>query len=124
MAQYVDGYLLPLPKKSVAQYRRIAQKAARVWRKHGALEYRECVGDDLKIKGMVSFNTSAGTKASETVIFSWIVYRSRAHRDAVNAKVMKDPRMLKIMQAMGDPKKHPFDMKRMMYGGFKTLVKA
>jgi uncharacterized protein YbaA (DUF1428 family) len=119
MAQYVDGYLLPLPKKSVAQYRRIAQKAASVWRKHGALEYRECVGDDLKQKGVVNFPRLARAKAGETVVFAWIVYKSKAHRDKVNARVMKDPFMTSM-----SPKDVPFDVKKMAFGGFRVFVKG
>ena len=116
---YVDGFLLPIPKKNVRVYRRIAQKAGKVWREHGALEYRECVGDDLKVKGMVPFPRKVNLKPGETVVFSWIVYKSRAHRDRVNAKVMKDPRLAKMME---DPNSMPFDVKRMAYGGFKVLV--
>ncbi len=116
---YVDGFLLPVPKRNLQAYRRIAQKAGKVWREHGALEYRECVGDDLKVKGMVAFPRKLKLKPGETVVFSWIVYRSRAHRDRVNAKVMKDPRLAKMME---DPKSMPFDVKRMAYGGFKVLV--
>jgi uncharacterized protein YbaA (DUF1428 family) len=116
---YVDGFLLPLPKRSVQAYRRIAQKAGKVWREHGALEYRECVGDDLNVKGMVPFPRRLRLKPGETAVFSWIVYKSRAHRDRVNAKVMKDPRLAKMMN---DPKAMPFDVKRMAYGGFKVLV--
>jgi uncharacterized protein YbaA (DUF1428 family) len=116
---YVDGFLLPLPKRSVQAYRRIAQKAGKVWREHGALEYRECVGDDLNVKGMVPFPRRLKLKPGETAVFSWIVYKSRAHRDRVNAKVMKDPRLAKMME---DPKSMPFDVKRMAYGGFKVLV--
>lgn len=119
MAQYVDGYLLPLPKKNVAKYQRIAQKAARVWRKHGALQYRECVGDDLKHKGVANFPRLARAKAGETVVFAYIVYRSKAHRDKVNAKVMKDP----LMTSM-DPKDMPFDVKKMAFGGFRVFVKS
>jgi uncharacterized protein YbaA (DUF1428 family) len=118
MPRYVDGYLLPVPKKNLRTYRRIAQKAGRVWRDHGALEYRECVGDDLQVKMGVPFPRRLKTKRAETVVFSWIVFRSRAHRDAVNAKVMKDPRLAKMM----DSKAMPFDVKRMAYGGFKVLV--
>ncbi len=118
MARYVDGFVLPLPKKNVDAYRRVAQKAARVWRDHGALEYRECVGDDLKVKFGVPFTRTARSKPKETVVFAWITYKSRAHRDRVNAKVMKDPRIAKMM----DPKEMPFDVKRMVYGGFKVLV--
>jgi uncharacterized protein YbaA (DUF1428 family) len=115
---YVDGFLLTVPKRKLPAYRRIAQKAGRIWKEHGALEYRECVGNDLKVKMGVSFPRAAGAKAGETVVFSWIVYKSRAHRDAVNAKVMKDPRLAKMM----DPNAMPFDVKRMSYGGFKVLV--
>ena len=115
---YVDGYLIPIPRKNVARYRRIAAKACRVWLDHGALEYRECVGDDLNIKGVVSFTRSARCKPGETAVFSWIVYKSRAHRDRVNAAVMKDPRI----EAMMAGKTNPFDMKRMVCGGFKAIV--
>ena len=115
---YVDGFLVPVPKNKVQVYRRIAQKAGRVWRKHGALEFRECAGDDLKVKMGVSFTRAARLKPGETVMCSWIVYKSRAHRDRVNAKVMKDPQLTGMM----DPKAMPFDMKRMAYGGFRTIV--
>src|SRR5262245_34620509 len=118
MAVYVDGYVLPVPKKKVAAYRRMAQKAGKVWREHGALEFRECIGDDLKIKGVVAFPRMLRVKAGETVAFSWIVFKSRKDRDRVNAKVMKDPRLAKMM----DIKAVPFDVKRMVYGGFKALV--
>ncbi len=116
--RYVDGYLLPVPKKNLQRYRRMAQKAGKVWRDHGALEYRECVGDDLKVKMGMPFSRTLRLKPRETVVFSWIVFKSRAHRDAVNAKVMKDPRMAKMME--GDSM--PFDVKRMAYGGFEVLV--
>ena len=120
MAQYVDGFVLPMPKKRLEAYRRISAKAGKVWREHGALEYRECVGEDLKVKaGMgVPFARLAKAKPGETVVFSWIVYKSRAHRDRVNKKVMKDPRLAKMM----DPKDMPFDLKRMAYGGFEVFV--
>ena len=117
---YVDGFVLPVPKKNIQAYRRMAQIAAKVWREHGALEYRECVGDDLQVKMGVPFPKNAKTKPGETVVFAWIVYKSRAHRDRVNAKVMKDQRL----EGMMDPKDMPFDVKRMVYGGFKTLVEA
>jgi len=120
MALYVDGFLLPVPKKNLTAYRRLSQEAGKVWRKHGAIEYRECVGDDLRTKGTASFAGRAGTKTGEAVIFSWITYKSRAHRDRVNAKVMKDPRI----GGMCDPKDMPFDCNRMLYGGFKTIVEA
>ena len=116
---YVDGFLLPLPKRKVAEYQRIARKAGKVWREHGALEYRECVGDDLKVKMGVPFTKQAKAKPGETIVFAYIVYKSRAHRDRVNARVMKDPRLAQMMQ---DPKSMPFDVKRMAYGGFKVIV--
>lgn len=115
---YVDGYVLPVPKKSVPAYVKLAKKAGKIWREHGALDYKECVGDDLKIKGLVPFTKSVKAKAGETVVFAYVVYKSRKHRDAVNAKVMKDPRLAE----MCDPNDMPFDVKRMMYGGFKVAV--
>ncbi len=118
MAHFVDGFVIPVPKKSIKTYREIAAKAGKVWREYGALDYKECVGADLNIKGMLSFTKLAKARPSETVVFSYIVYKSRAHRDRVNAKVMKDPRIAKMMEG----KKMPFDLKRMAYGGFKTIV--
>jgi uncharacterized protein YbaA (DUF1428 family) len=118
--RYVDGYVLPVPKRNLETYRRIAAKAGRIWREHGALEYRECVGDDLEPQWGARFPRMLRLKPGETVIFSWIVFRSRAHRDRVNAKVMEDPRLASTMEG----KSMPFDMKRMLYGGFKTLVDA
>lgn len=114
---YVDGFVLVVPKRKLAIYKKMARRAAMVWRDHGALDYRECVGDDLKVKMGLPFTKLAKTKPGETVVFSYIVYRSRAHRDKVNAKVMKDKRLFE-----GMPKEMPFDMKRMAYGGFKTVV--
>jgi uncharacterized protein YbaA (DUF1428 family) len=116
--RYVDGYVLPVPKRNLQAYRRMAQKAGKVWRDHGALEYRESVGDDLKVKMGASFPRRMKVKPGETVVFAWIVFKSRSHRDRVNAKVMKDPRLADMM----DPKSTPFDVKRMVYGGFKILV--
>lgn len=116
--RYVDGYVLPVPKKNLAAYRRMAEKAGKIWREHGALEYRECAGDDLKVKFGIPFPRLAKAKSGETVVFSWIVFKSRAHRDRVNAKVMKDPRLAN----MCDEKSMPFDCKRMAWGGFKILV--
>jgi uncharacterized protein YbaA (DUF1428 family) len=126
MKRYVDGYVLPVPKKNLPAYRQMAQKAGKVWRKHGALEYFECVGDDLnddlntKWAG-IKFPRTVRAKPGETVVFSFIVFKSRAHRDLVNAEVMQDP-------FMNDPKYKdrpmPFDMKRMAYGGFKVLVET
>ena len=118
--KYVDGYVLPVPKKNLQAYRRMAQKAGRVWREHGALEFRECVGDDVKTKMAVSFPRTIKLKRGETVVFSWIVFKSRTDRDRVNSKVMKDPRLAKMM----DLKAMPFDSKRMVYGGFKVMVDA
>ena len=115
--QYVDGFLVPVPKKNIQSYRRISQKAGKVWREHGALQYVEAVGDDLKNTFGVSFLKLLKPKPGETVFFSFIVYKSRAHRDRVNAKVMKDARMAKMMTTS-----MPFDVKRMVYGGFKFLV--
>jgi uncharacterized protein YbaA (DUF1428 family) len=117
---YVDGFLLAVPKRNVQAYRRVAQKAGRIWKDHGAVEYRECVGEDLNVKGMgMTFPRRLRLKSGETAFFSWIVYKSRAHRDRVNAKVMKDPRMTRMMN---DPKAMPFDGNRMSYGGFKVVV--
>lgn len=118
MSRYVDGFVLPIPRKNLPAYLRMARLAGRVWKDHGALEYRECAGDDIVRKGKVSFPLSVKLKPGETVFFSWVVYRSRAHRDRVVAKVMKDPRLLKVM----DPKTNPFDVKRMLYSGFKIVV--
>ena len=115
---YVDGFLLPVPKRKVKAYLEIARRAGKVWKEHGALEYRECVGDDLNIKNMTGFPKVVKIKAGETVVFSWIVYKSRAHRDAVNKKVMNDERL----NAMMNPKDMPFDVKRMAMGGFKVAV--
>jgi uncharacterized protein YbaA (DUF1428 family) len=118
--KYVDGYVLPVPKKNLKAYRRMAQKAGKVWREYGASEFRECVGDDLETKMAVSFPRTLKLKRGETVVFSWIVFKSRAHRDSVNAKVMNDPRLAKMM----DPKAMPFDSKRMVYGGFRLVIDA
>ncbi len=117
---YADGFVLAVPKKSIEAYRRMAKIAGKVWKEHGALDYKECVGDDLAVKFGVPFTRMMKTKPSETVVFAWIVYKSRAHRDRVNAKVMADPRLAASM----DGKSMPFDMKRMVYGGFKILVSA
>jgi uncharacterized protein YbaA (DUF1428 family) len=116
---YVDGFVVPVPKKNLDAYRSIAKKAGKVWRDHGALEYREFVAEDVKVGKWTSFPRSVKLKPGETVVFSWIVYKSRAHRDRVNKKVMKDPRLEKMMN---NPKEMPFDAKRMIYGGFKSLV--
>jgi uncharacterized protein YbaA (DUF1428 family) len=115
MPRYVDGFVLPVPKKNLGVYRTMARKAGKIWREYGALEFRECVGDDLTAEGVVPFPRRITLKPGETVLFSWIVFRSKAHRDRVNAKVMKDPRM-HLMTPM------PFDPKRMLYGGFRMIV--
>ena len=116
--RYVDGFVIPVPKDKIDAYRRMSRMAGKVWREHGALEYRECVGDDLDVPMGTSFPKMAKAKPDEIVVFSWIVFKSRAHRDRVNAKVMKDPRLAGSM----DPKSLPFDAKRMAYGGFKILI--
>jgi uncharacterized protein YbaA (DUF1428 family) len=115
---YVDGFVVPVPKKKLAAYRRMAAKAGKIWREHGALEFRESIADDVKWGKRTSFPRSVKQKTGETVMFSYIVYKSRAARDRVNAKVMKDKRLAKMM----DPKAMPFDTKRMIWGGFKTVV--
>lgn len=120
MAGYVDGFVLVVPKKNLNAYRAMAAKAGKVWRKHGALDYKECIGDDLNSKwSTLKFPKMAKAKPGEIVVFSYILYKSKAHRDSVNAKVMKDP-------FMDQPKDQPmpFDMKRMAFGGFKVLVSA
>lgn len=116
--KYVDGYVLPVPKKNLKAYQKMALKAGKIWLEYGALQFCECVGDDLKVKMAASFPATIKLKKGETVVFSWIMFKSRAHRDSVNAKVMKDPRLARMM----DLKACPFDPKRMVYGGFKTLV--
>ena len=115
---YVDGFVVPVPKRKLQAYRRMAQKAGKVWREHGALEYRECIADDVKWGKRTSFPRSVKQKPGETVVFSYIVYKSRADRDRVNKKVMKDKRLVGMM----DLKTLPFDARRMIYGGFKLLV--
>jgi uncharacterized protein YbaA (DUF1428 family) len=119
-ASYVDGFVLAIPKRNLAAYRQMAKKAGKVWRDHGALEYRECIGDDLNTKWGINFPRLIKVKPGETVAFSWIVFKSRSDRNRVNAKVMKDPRLASMM----NEKSMPFDMKRMSYGGFKILVEA
>jgi len=118
--RYVDGFVVPVTKKNRQAYARMARMAGKVWRDHGAREFRECVGDDLNVKMGMPFARMLKLKPGETAVFSWIVFKSRAHRDRVNAKVMKDPRIAQTC----DPKTMPFDAKRMAYGGFKVLVDA
>jgi len=115
---YVDGFVLPVPKKNLAAYRRMATKAGKIWREHGALEYHECVADDVKPGKSTSFPQAVKLKPGEVVLFSWIVYKSRAQRDSVNKKVMSDPRLADMM----NPKALPFDGRRMFWGGFKPLI--
>ncbi len=117
---YVDGYVIPVPKKNLAAYRKMAEIGKKVWMDHGALAYHECVGDDLDTKFGLPFPKALKTKPGETVVFSYIVYKSRADRDKINARVMADPRIANAC----DPKKMPFDFKRMLVGGFTSLVKA
>lgn len=116
--RYVDGFLIPLAKEKVNEYRKIAQKAGEIWKEYGALEYYECVGDDLDIEGIVSFKKAADSSEGETVIFSWIVYESKDQRDRINEEVMKDQRIIDMMESGPEL----FDYNRMAYGGFKTLV--
>ena len=120
MPRYVDGFVIPVPRKNLDAYRRMAEEAAQIWRDHGALEVRECVAEDVKMGKLTSFPRSVQRKPSETVVFSWILYKSRADRDRVNAKVLKDPRLVK-MQESGNA---PFDGKRMIFGGFEVMVEA
>jgi uncharacterized protein YbaA (DUF1428 family) len=117
--RYVDGFILPVPQKNLQAYRRIAQKAGKIWREHGALQYVEAAGDDLTVKFGGPFTKTIKLKPGETVVISFIVFKSRADRDRVNARVMKDPRLAKLAQGP-----MPFDVKRMVYGGFKMLVDA
>lgn len=120
MSQYIDGFVLCVPKNKLAAYKRIATKASKVWRDHGALEYRECVGDDMQIQGTVPFPKLAKAKPGEVVIFAYVVFKSRRHRDAANKKIMADPRIA----AMCDEVKAVFDCGRMAFGGFQSLVHA
>lgn len=116
--EYVDGFVLPVQKKRIGEYKKIAKLASKIWREYGALDYRECVADDMQFGKRTSFPRSVKQKPGETVVFAWITYKSRKQRDAINKKVMKDKRLA----AFGDPKKMPFDMRRMFWGGFKTIV--
>src|SRR5262249_17538200 len=115
--KYVDGFIVAVPKKNLKAYQALARKAGKIWKEYGALEYRECVAEDVQVGKLTSFPRSVKLKPGETVIFSWITYKSRKHRDSVNAKVMKDPRLGGM-----DPKTMPFDAKRMIYGGFDTMI--
>ena len=116
-ARYVDGFIVAIPTANVEAYRKLARKAGKVWMEYGALEYVECIADDVKPGKLTTFPQSVKLKADETVAFSWIVYKSRKHRDTINAKVMADPRIAGM-----DPKTLPFDGKRMIFGGFKSIV--
>lgn len=116
--RYVDGFVVPVPKKNLAAYKRLARRAGKIWREHGAIAYVECLGDDVPTGKTTSFPQSVKLKPGEVVVFSWIVYKSRAQRDRVNKRVMADPRLADMM----DPKALPFDGKRMFWGGFKTIV--
>lgn len=117
---YVDGFVVPVPKKNLAAYKRMSRKMGRIWRELGALEFRECVADDVKPGKLTSFPQAVKLKPDEVVVFSWIVYKSRAQRDRINAAGMKDPRLASMM----NPKAMPFDGKRMFFGGFKLMVDA
>lgn len=117
MANYVDGFVIPIKKQNLPAYRRLAARAKKIWMEHGALVYVECAGDDLDGPNVRSFKKAAKAKPGETVIFSWVIYKSKAHRDAVNKKIMSDPRVMKMMTGPS-----PFNMKLMVYGGFKVIV--
>jgi uncharacterized protein YbaA (DUF1428 family) len=119
MPNYVDGFVVPVPKKNIAAYRKLARLGAKVWKEHGALDYVECIADDVKPGKWTSFPQAVKLKPNEVAWFSWIVYKSRRHRDQVNKKVMADPRFAGM-----DPKKMPFDGKRMIWGGFKVSVQG
>jgi uncharacterized protein YbaA (DUF1428 family) len=116
--EYVDGFVMAVPRRKLEAYRKLAQRAGKIWKEYGALQYRECVGDDLKIKGAVPFPKLIKQKPGEVVVFSWITYKSKAQRDRIMKKVMADPRLADMM----DPEDMPFDPKRMAYGGFKSIV--
>jgi uncharacterized protein YbaA (DUF1428 family) len=118
MPVYVDGFVIPVPKKNLPAYLKLARQASKVWKEYGALCYKECVGEDLNVPFGMGFPKGIGIKKGETVVFSWIIFKSRAHRDKVNAKVMSDPRIAEVC----DPKDSPFDAKRMLYGGFTIAV--
>ena len=119
MAHYIDGFIVPVPKRKLAAYQKLSRRSGKIWKEYGALEYVECVADDVKWGKRTSFPRSVKMKRpAETVVFAWIVYTSRAQRDRINKKVMTDPRLADMM----DLKKLPFDAKRMIYGGFKTIV--
>jgi uncharacterized protein YbaA (DUF1428 family) len=120
MGQYVDGFVIPVPKSKIVAYKKMARLGAKVWREHGALEYRECIADDVKPGKLTSFPQAVKLKKNEVVWFSWIVYRSRKDRDRIMAKVMKDPRLATMMEGQA----MPFDGKRMFWGGFKVAVSA
>lgn len=120
--KYVDGFVIPCPKRGLVDYKKLARKAAKIWMDHGALDYYECVGEDMKTKFGIPFPKLAATKPSEAVIFAFIVYKSRKHRDAVNKKVMEDPRMEKLCSGHGA--EMPFDVSRMSYGGFDVMVEG
>jgi uncharacterized protein YbaA (DUF1428 family) len=117
---YVDGFVVPVPKKNLAAYRAMSRKAGKIWREYGALDYRECVADDVSAGKVTSFPRSVKMKPDETVVFAYILFKSRRDRDRINANVMADPRLAKLM----DPKAMPFDAKRMFYGGFKAIVEV
>lgn len=118
MSKYVDGFVLPIRKENIEKYREMAQTGGDIWKEKGALDYYECVGDDLESEGMLSFKTIAGATEDETVIFAWIVFESKEQRDRINEEVMSDPRLKEVMETHTNL----FDFKRMAYGGFKTLI--
>ena len=124
MAQYIDGFVLPIPGDSLNEYRRVVETVAEIWKEHGALDYLEYVGDDLSLEGTRSFTDLVDANKNEVIVFGWVVFESRVARDRANEKVATDPRMVELMQPLTDPSNPIFDAKRMAYGGFQSLVRA
>lgn len=124
MSNYIDGFVLPIAKRHTEKYKEVVEQIAAIWREHGALAYHEYMGDDMHLEGTASFQSLLKTKEDEQVIFGWVVFKSKADRDLANEKVAKDPRMTNLISPLIDPNNVIFDAKRMMYGGFKTLVES
>lgn len=122
MAQYVDGFVLPIPSDRINEYKHVVEAVANIWKEHGALDYREYIGDDLILEGTRSFTDLAGATENETIVFGWVVFDSREARDLANEKVAADPRMVALIEPLMDPAKPVFDAKRMAFGGFRSLV--
>ena len=124
MAQYVDGFLLPIPRNRLSDYQRVAEKVADVWKEYGALEYCENVGDDLNREGTLAFTNVVDANKDEVIIFGWVVFESKQARDLANKKVAADPRMVELIEPLIEPENPVFDAGRMAYGGFRTLVQS